>query len=38
MGIGDPPNSGCAAFLATSEKATMQWELERRFLVFESAQ
>ncbi len=38
MGIGDQPNTTCAAFLATSERATTQWELERRFLVFESQQ
>ncbi|MCX5741889.1 MAG: adenosine deaminase, partial [Proteobacteria bacterium] len=31
MGIGDPANATCAAFLATSERATMQWELEHRF-------
>ena len=38
MGVGDPPNTTCAAFLAGSERATTQWELERRFLVFESQQ
>jgi len=38
MGIGDPPNTDCAAFLATSERATVQWSLEHNFLVFESAQ
>ena len=30
------PSSGCAAFLQRSEKAQQQWELERRFRVFES--
>ena len=35
MGLGDPPNAGCKAFLDASERATMQWELERRFLAFE---
>ncbi len=25
MGLGDPPNTACAAYLATSERATMQW-------------
>lgn len=35
MGLGDTPNAGCKAFLDASEKATMQWELERRFLAFE---
>jgi adenosine deaminase len=30
------PSSGCAAFLKSSEKATQQWELERRFREFES--
>jgi adenosine deaminase len=34
---GDAPSASCAAFLATSAKATMQWELERRFRVFEAA-
>jgi adenosine deaminase len=38
MGLGDPANAGCAAFLKTSEKATMQWELEHRFREFESRQ
>jgi len=38
MGVGDTPNTGCAAFLATSERARLQWELERRFLAFESKQ
>ena len=34
--LGDPPGAACQAFLAASERATMQWELERRFSVFES--
>jgi adenosine deaminase len=38
MGIGDPPNAACAAYLATSERAQMQWKLEGRFLAFESQQ
>ena len=38
MGLGDPANAGCGAFLAASEKATIQWELERRFRDFESRQ
>src|SRR5205814_7466518 len=29
-------NHGCAAFLKANEKAAQQWELERRFAVFES--
>jgi len=32
---GDKPSSGCADFLKSSEKAQQQWELERRFGVFE---
>jgi adenosine deaminase len=38
MGIGDTPNDACAAYLATSERAQMQWMLEGRFLAFESKQ
>jgi adenosine deaminase len=38
MAIGDTPSTACAAFLATSERARMQWELERRYLAFERAQ
>ncbi len=38
MGLGDPPSVACKAFLDTSERATMQWELEHRFVVFESKQ
>ncbi len=30
------PSSACAAFLNTSEKAQEQWELEKRFRVFET--
>jgi adenosine deaminase len=33
---GDKPSSKCAAFLETSERAQQQWELERRFNVFEA--
>ncbi|MEO8553899.1 MAG: adenosine deaminase [Kofleriaceae bacterium] len=38
IALGDPPASACAAFLATSEKATLQYELEHRYLGFERAQ
>jgi adenosine deaminase len=38
MGVGDVPNAGCQQFLDTSERAALQWELERRFRVFEAAQ
>ena len=37
MGLGDPPDPACQQFLAASERARMQWELERRFRAFESA-
>jgi adenosine deaminase len=37
MALGDPPNATCNAFLATSERATMQWALEHNFLVFEKS-
>lgn len=30
------PSTACKAFLATSEKATAQWDLERRFTAFEA--
>ncbi len=30
------PSAACKAFLATSEEATAQWELERRFTEFEA--
>jgi len=33
----EKPSSACAAFLKSSEKAQQQWELERRFRAFESA-
>ncbi|HEX4002393.1 MAG TPA: hypothetical protein VHX36_07065 [Candidatus Acidoferrales bacterium] len=33
----DKPSAKCADFLATSDKARAQWELERRFRAFESA-
>ena len=33
----DEPSTACGAFLKSSEKATQQWELERRFRQFESA-
>jgi adenosine deaminase len=33
---GEKPSSACADFLKSSEKARQQWELERRFGVFES--
>ena len=32
----EKPSSACSAFLKSSEKATQQWELERRFRQFES--
>ncbi len=32
------PSGACAAFLQANEKAAEQWELERRFAVFEAAQ
>ncbi len=33
---GDQPSDDCAKFLRSSEKAQAQWELERRFRVFET--
>jgi adenosine deaminase len=33
----EKPSANCAAFLKSSEKAQQQWELERRFRAFESA-
>jgi adenosine deaminase len=33
----EKPSSGCGAFLQSNEKAQQQWELERRFRVFETA-
>ena len=38
MAIGDTPSAACAAFLASSERAKLQWDLEGRFLEFESQQ
>jgi hypothetical protein len=38
MGVGDAPNAVCEAFLALSERAQAQWELEHRFRLFESRQ
>ncbi len=38
MGLGDKPNATCKPFLDASERGAMQWELERRFLAFESKQ
>jgi adenosine deaminase len=32
----EKPSASCSAFLNSSEKAQQQWELERRFRVFES--
>jgi adenosine deaminase len=32
----EKPTAACAAFLKSSEKAQQQWELERRYRVFES--
>jgi adenosine deaminase len=34
---GDKPSKACAAFLAGSERAKQQWELEHRFRVFEDS-
>lgn len=33
---GDNPSSDCKSFLAGSQKAAAQWELERRFIAFEA--
>lgn len=33
----DKPSKSCGAFLRANEKAQQQWELERRFRVFEAA-
>ena len=38
MGVGDTANAACEQFLAGSERARLQWELEHRFRVFEAAQ
>jgi adenosine deaminase len=32
----DKPSPACTQFLESSEKASQQWELERRFRTFES--
>jgi len=32
------PSAACKQFLAGSDKATAEWELERRFVAFEAAQ
>jgi adenosine deaminase len=34
---GGEPSSACAEFLRSSEKATQQWELERRFGAYEAS-
>ncbi len=36
--LADPPSAACQAFLDTSERAAIEWQLEHRFLVFEQAQ
>jgi adenosine deaminase len=33
----DKPTTSCASFLEVNEKARQQWELEKRFRVFEDA-
>jgi adenosine deaminase len=33
---GDAPSDGCKSLMGKSQKATAQWELERRFRVFEA--
>ena len=38
MGLGDAPNVTCQAYLAQSERAAMQWRLEKAFTKFESKQ
>ncbi len=35
---GDPPTPACKLFLDASPRASLQWELERRFREFEAAQ
>lgn len=35
---GGAASTACQAFLTTSERARLQWELERRFAVFEASQ
>ena len=36
--VGEAPSAGCQQFLTANERAAAQWELERRFRVFESMQ
>ncbi len=36
--LADPPSATCQSLLDASERARMQWELERRFRAFERAQ
>ncbi len=36
--LADPPSATCQTFLDANERARVQWELERRFLAFESVQ
>ncbi|MBK9031679.1 MAG: adenosine deaminase [Myxococcales bacterium] len=38
VAVGGPPAPACQQFLDTSERARLQWELERRFLSFERSQ
>jgi hypothetical protein len=38
MALGDPASATCAAYLATSARASAQWALEHRFLAFERLQ
>jgi adenosine deaminase len=38
MGLGDVPDADCQTFLATSARARMQWELERRYVAFDRQQ
>lgn len=37
IGVSSQPVGGCAAFLQANARAAMQWELERRFAVFEAS-
>jgi hypothetical protein len=38
MALGGTPSAACQAFLDGSERATKQWELERRYVAFEAKQ
>jgi adenosine deaminase len=38
MGLGGVPNTACQAFLAASERASLQWRLEDAFSQFERQQ